>query len=1701
MFEYGFLDPAVTSATHPDNRLYRRLVLRTPNINDVAFSRLFQPVYEGIGGRMRPAIKFINGEYWGIVFLRDRFDQHHLAYHYGLDPDNLIQVNIKYGHEVGSSALRVFNLDNGIPTDMELFYGMRDFIIRHDMSDDASYAQAQTMLCMESFIDHLILKIFAGDDHYAPEYVFWRVREPENQGLGDSRWRVFVKDFDSTLQTGNYVTGLATGTHPRPFGFELFQSLLANESFRHYFINRFADLINAHFHPDRFQTIIQESYDEVAPYWIELSQRWNHAALSNPDRPFTPTHRQNLVNWSNQHPERQRQHIRQHFGIPGTVDLTLAVSDPEHGIVQVNTIQVSADTPGINDPPYPWTGVYFTGIPVALQALPAKGYLFAGWRINGATEFHSTEDAITLTLSADAEVEAVFDAANLPPVPTAELPERLDLIEGTPAQTLAIQSWFADPEGDPLTFSASSSLPDLALAAVVDGQLVLSGVQRGEALVTVAATDDDHTTEAAVRLLVHPQAHRLAASAFTFGEWAADAPERTYPHHLLFLQGSEDDCTLDTLLDRAYHIPADEYHADDADTTGFPYNNTRRTRINGLAEDGIAFLNTGRGRDLGGALLALNTAGLDYARVGFTAGTVTPNSRVYALRLQYRLGMEGPFADLLDSGGQPVEYISNSSPGHSAMLGPVELPPVLLDELYLQLLWRYYFVSGSSGSRAQLRLDNILVTAETGADPAAIAFADAPTGAQSGGPLRPVVVRLLDAGGFPAVGFSGPVTIATLGDGTLTGTLTAPASDGVATFDDLVLTGTGPHQLTASAAGLRPVVSPVFRALALTELIVPQFIQGEQDAEGDNYQRVPFAWQARIDGLAPNATYRFGNRVVLATDHPDSDGAGNMIFVTSATQDWIRSTQTPRFRADDLGSRHFSLTADGDGSFTGWFITEPSGNARFTPGNELHLRLLINDGNGGEDTPHILTTTQSVRVLRFGAGPAEGSGVIGDADSPARRIAVLYADTAGATRPLAATPVEITGADTDERYVDFYPAMVATHQSRWGALLPNTLPGGLQRVEIRSVTDGALLATRTEPNGFTGILDGEPASTVNPTGGALPILLDTESGLARFLPGGNASWNLAANWSLNTVPNGISQTALINAPTGANRTVTLTAPVTIGTLRIHQDHTHYRNRLGSDSATLTFHGGLQPAILRVEGHDGEGFVEFNLDGGVHLATDLALLVNQADGNHEYGPLRLRQAWVGPGGLVKQGPGMASLTGGDKAFAGPLVIEQGVLQISEPAVPIHTSGVTVHAGGQLRLNPMDSAATPQAYAFGGGVITLAGLGRGGNLPVGQQLGILGALRYEAGSADINEFATLVNPLNLTANTGIHVDGTRNTLTLVGAVQGNFELVKTGGGTLVLAGNSTALPPAINVHNGTVTVLGTHPAAVTLGADGMLSGHGTVGEITGVGTVSLGIATLTAPSCGAERMAFLLTTRGGPPGNGTLALTGDTPLTTSPAQLDLFLDHPATQPGDRFAGGLLVPTATDLTAALASTEVRILVADPEGAITHLDQTYRVAEPADQLTWSVTGHAAGRTLEVLQGGEPTHYDQWRNLFFHDPAERADDAHAGPNANPSGDGTANLLRYALSVGPNDPVTGLLPWLADEARTGLTYRFHYDPSKPDLGWIVRTSPDLEDWTNLLFDSREDTPPAPDAEGWTHLPIPDTERALFLRLEVLLISP
>jgi hypothetical protein len=194
----------------------------------------------------------------------------------------------------------------------------------------------------------------------------------------------------------------------------------------------------------------------------------------------------------------------------------------------------------------------------------------------------------------------------------------------------------------------------------------------------------------------------------------------------------------------------------------------------------------------------------------------------------------------------------------------------------------------------------------------------------------------------------------------------------------------------------------------------------------------------------------------------------------------------------------------------------------------------------------------------------------------------------------------------------------------------------------------------------------------------------------------------------------------------------------------------------------------------------------------------------------------------------------------------------------------------------------------------------------------------------------------------------------------------------------------------------------------------------------------------------------------------------------------------------------------------------IADADPVVQNLDFR-NLAEANDnplfgiRITFSQgSGGTAGNNrfdnLTVEADALPSGFETWKLASFPNPEDLADESISGPAANPSGDGVANLIRYAHGVGPYDPVATLLPTLTKSAST-FDFRFRYDATKTDLIWKVKATNVPDDWPNLLFDSRT-SPIPPLDDGWLPVPLPAylgtgpaQDPRMFVRLEVELVTP
>lgn len=599
-FNYPFF------SSRPASLTYNRLLLRSGG-NDWAYSLIIDAYMHTMVRHLtfdtqanRPSVVFVNGEYWGVHSLYERYDKYYFNRNYAIDPDSVDIVSARFG----------FTPDEG---DLVAFTNLFTYFTQNNPVD---YTYAKTQIDVENLADYQIAEIFAANTDWPHNnQVFWRKRTSQyvhNAPRGhDGRWRWMLKDLDFGLSL------VSTYTHPTIISATddneytlFFRRLLDIPAFKSYFINRYADLLNTTFLPTRTVDLLNTFKLDYQPYMEEHFARW--AAGNNYNGWLTNIN--TIQTFVEQRPAFARDQIRNKFSLTANRSLTVTVSGAAQGYVRVNTIDILPTTVGVAVTPYPWTGIYFQGNVIRIVAKPKAGYKFQHWK-EGSTVI-TTDTAYSYNPTANRSLLAVFDLDD--------------------------------------TFDAN------------------------------------------------PRSFTLLSCDFRFDQWSATAPAGTYPANMQFVTMNQADPTLSATI---------------ADTVSGPYNYTSSTRINGLGTDGISFINTGGGNtgypasSLGGALLALRTTGLTEAAVQWRGGTVTPNSRQYRIRLRYRIGDTGPFTDLLDGSGNPVEYMRNAGAGHSQVMGPVSLPAGLLNKPYIQLLWQYYWSGvGTSGPRDQLRVDDIVIS-------------------------------------------------------------------------------------------------------------------------------------------------------------------------------------------------------------------------------------------------------------------------------------------------------------------------------------------------------------------------------------------------------------------------------------------------------------------------------------------------------------------------------------------------------------------------------------------------------------------------------------------------------------------------------------------------------------------------------------------------------------------------------------------------------------------------------------------------------------------------------------------------------------------------------------------------------------------------------------------------------------------------------
>ncbi len=323
----------------------------------------------------RPAVLYINGEYWGIHNLREKINEHYAEDNFGVNADSvdLLTKNPE-------------NPWNVITGNADHYNAMMAYLKENDITQKFHYDYIKTQMDMDEYINYQIIQIFFGGRDWPGNNIkFWRSREaPHN------RWRWILYDLDHMFKEYfsdimEEATEVDCGcSWPNPlWSTYLFRRLLENEEFKHEFTQRFAICSTTHFSRERLHGFINEISAVLAPEIPRHIERWGGQKTNLPDNTWVAPVFSSVTEWENNvqvmrdftdtRHELAMKHVNDYFGTSGYAGLEAHTEPPGAGNIKIGNSLLS-DTAFYGD--------FTSGEVLSVSWVKGPGYLLSHWYVN-----------------------------------------------------------------------------------------------------------------------------------------------------------------------------------------------------------------------------------------------------------------------------------------------------------------------------------------------------------------------------------------------------------------------------------------------------------------------------------------------------------------------------------------------------------------------------------------------------------------------------------------------------------------------------------------------------------------------------------------------------------------------------------------------------------------------------------------------------------------------------------------------------------------------------------------------------------------------------------------------------------------------------------------------------------------------------------------------------------------------------------------------------------------------------------------------------------------------------------------------------------------------------------------------------------------------------------------------------------------------
>ncbi len=201
----------------------------------------------------RPVVLYINGEYWGVYYIREKISEHYVAGHYG----------------VRASDVQVCTAGGVTCADYQKII---KYVVSHNLSNEEYYEYVSSMVDIDDYMKYIVAEIcIANSDN--GNIKFFKA--------GDGKWRWIMYDVDQAFKfptnptVQEHLNPAGTGSSDR-FPTTLINALLKNDDFKEAFISELARQMNEVWTPDVVNAYIDIFDTAIGEEMKRDAQRWNH---------------------------------------------------------------------------------------------------------------------------------------------------------------------------------------------------------------------------------------------------------------------------------------------------------------------------------------------------------------------------------------------------------------------------------------------------------------------------------------------------------------------------------------------------------------------------------------------------------------------------------------------------------------------------------------------------------------------------------------------------------------------------------------------------------------------------------------------------------------------------------------------------------------------------------------------------------------------------------------------------------------------------------------------------------------------------------------------------------------------------------------------------------------------------------------------------------------------------------------------------------------------------------------------------------------------------------------------------------------------------------------------------------------------------------------------------------------------------------